>query len=554
LRWWLVITLIVAIGTANQWARPVYRHIKQQRGQRMAPEIQRLLGEGSVRFPEVGQKLRLALALAPEDPTLLRLAGQYSLRARVESGLNYYQMLTDGGNATRQDRLDHATMAIALNRLEVAFAQVKALLEEDPDDREALALRIRIFERKEDQPRALAAAMEALRRHSLDESLQLVTGRLLILATNDARQTQGRRLLWGLSVGDGPLRDPAVELLAGVTNLSVAEDRSLLKELRRRTNASLSDRLNAAKVQLRLDPDQRGPILESLVAQFRTGADTNQLGQLATWLLTLEEPEMLLRTVSSDVAQLNGHLLSCRLEALAALRRWEELQPLLEAPPSVLDPVHLHCLRALLAAKGERPSNPDPHFELALTAAENNAARLWLVARSAEQAGRSAMAIEAWKRVIYNPVFALQAAREILRLAQPLDDLRLVRDTLARVAELVPSDEPLAAQLAYLNLVLDEHLDASRTTIERLRTSHPQEPRYRVLLALVELRAHRPAAALAVLEREPVDWDAADDRLRAIYVAVLAANSHAEAARQMARRIDERKLRSSEREFIRPWL
>jgi hypothetical protein len=101
--------------------------------------------------------------------------------------------------------------------------------------------------------------------------------------------------------------------------------------------------------------------------------------------------------------------------------------------------------------------------------------------------------------------------------------------------------------------MLDEDAP-SRESLKRLHASYPGESRYRVLLALAELRSRDPAAALALLEPDNPDWAAAEDHLRLVYVAVLAANAHEDAARQMAPKIDAQKLRSPEREISRPWL
>ena len=133
-------------------------------------------------------------------------------------------------------------------------------------------------------------------------------------------------------------------------------------------------------------------------------------------------------------------------------------------------------------------------------------------------------------------------------------DLRVMRDAIGRVAELVPSDPAIVGRLSYLNLLLNEKPAAQRDILERLGTAHPTNSTIRLTRALAELKTGNAAAALNLLEQEPIDWDKAEPRWLAVYVSVLVANEQREAARQMARKLRPEALKVPERDLVRGFL
>jgi tetratricopeptide (TPR) repeat protein len=552
--------VLVAVGVltavaGSRLGRPAYNYLKKQRGLRMIGEIQQLLHDSPERLPEAGRRVRAALDLAPGEPRLLRVAAQYGARIHNEAALQYWQSLVEMGQATRQDRLDFAGQALELNHLEQAADQVKSVLAQYPKDIAALRLRIRIIERLGDPSRAIGAARAALEVDPVDESLQYTLGELLLTTPTEATSpSEGTHLLWGLALGSGPWHDDSVNQLIACTNLTRAENEILIREIKRGNMSTGMVTLNVARLQAKIEPERQAEIIEETLRKLRPTTDLDLIGHTVVWLMDCEAFAAVLRFLPMEMAQSRSSFLSARLEALSGLERWDELQSLLDSPPSLLEPVHVHCLRALVSARTGRQPKPSFHFERALEVAGRNPVRLQLVARYGEFVGLPEIAIEAWKRLLPNPTTALHAARQIMRLSQPMDDIRLLRDTLARVADFVPNDAPVVSQVAYWNLVLGENVPAARSSLARLAAANPKEARYRVSLALGELRALNPTAALALLEQEPIEWDQVDDRQRAVYVAILGANEQREAARKIARTVNLAVLRAPERDWVRPWL
>ncbi|HTH49947.1 MAG TPA: hypothetical protein VMB21_20710, partial [Candidatus Limnocylindria bacterium] len=84
--------------------------------------------------------------------------------------------------------------------------------------------------------------------------------------------------------------------------------------------------------------------------------------------------------------------------------------------------------------------------------------------------------------------------------------------------------------------------------------AQPTNTLYRTVLALGELHGDNPARALSLMEGVETDWNQAEVRRKVVYAAALGANRQREAARQIARKIDLKLLRTEERELIKEWL
>jgi hypothetical protein len=535
-------------------ARPAYHLLRGWRGAAVADEIDELLAQEPVSMTEVGRRLKVALELAPNDPRILRQSAVFLTKAGNEGALNYYEMLMARGLATHEERLDYVGLALDFNQLEKAQAELTQLLKASPRDLTTMRLSIRLLQQKGDQPRAILAARATLGAHPTSEPVQLTLGTILLQGTNSVQRDEGRRLLLSLALSTSPLHERAVDTLTLSTNLTRGESELLARELLARTNVTILDRLGVGTLRLRIDPDKKAEIIRSTIEQAGPLTATNSLLAVGSWLWRLGEHEALLEVIPRELAQTNSPLLALRLESLAELGRWSELQPYLDAPASALHPVYLHCLRGVASVRNGRPQDAPAHFEMAMKAAERSNSKLMFVARFAEVTGLPELAIEAWKPLLTHPGTALRASREIVRIAGPLDDLRVSRDVFRRVTELAPSDPGIRSHLAYLNLMLGDRVDSSRNVAQRLVEEHPDEAAYRYILALAELRGNNPGAALSVLEQRPIEWDTLDERWRAVYVAALGANNQREAARQFARKVNLDRLKSVERDLVKPWL
>lgn len=545
--WMLTVVLVLGL-TGFFSARPIYKVVKTRRALGMADEVEANLKAGN--WDETARGLKVVLELAPTHPRIIRLAAQYCTRRSMVEGINYWQMLMGKPGATREDLLSYLELCLNFNRTDLVVPQLESLLATNQIDPALLRLYVRSLQASAPPPVALLAARRWLNNLPGDEEAQLALGTLLTGSAQAEERGEGRRLLWGLAVGQGAFRLAAIDTLLPSPDLTSAECQVLLKSLTDRPDR----RIAILNLRLKLEPERRAELTDELARSARATGTPAALAEAASWFADRGEVDRVLELLPADKAGKDPLLLTARLQALLERNRLDEVQPYLDLENPPVEPYLLHCLQALAAQKSGHPQVVLGHFQSALAACTNNPAKLQFVAGYAERVGQPRAAIAAYERMMVWPPLTFAAGREILRLLSPLDDTKSSRETLRRLEQFMPGDEAIFLASTYFGFLLGEKLPDAHVRLEKRVKELPGNTLYRTVLALGELRDQNPARALPLLEAVEVDWNQAEPRMKVVYAAALGANQQREAARQMARRIDLKVLRSEERELIKEWL
>jgi tetratricopeptide (TPR) repeat protein len=550
---WRLMAAGAVLGVLALGARQAYPIFKVHRGRDHAQEMERLGRHGDLKGAVA--QLKLALRFAPQDAEVLRAAAKFFARGRAASGLEYYSRLVDTGSATAEDRRDYAELALSLNRLDKAGEELTLLLKQNPKDIEALHLLLRQQHRARDEEQAIRTARYVLSLRPEDERSQFDLGSILQESRNPPRdRAEGRRLLWGLAVGDGKLSDAATDLLVPNPDLTVSERGLLLKALQARPGDRLRDQLAMTDLRLDLDPVRSNTLVSEAIRRLGSKADVTNLVMLGTWAGPHGGSATLLELLPLAVARTNALLLPMRAQALADAEKWNELGGMLDDPASPIGAVLTATLHGRLeVARGHLPE-AETHFRSALDQPAATSSQIRYLAKATERAGFPQLAIQCWQRLLNEPEETISAALQILRLLEPQEDTPTVLATLRRLNDFIPGDEFVAGERAWHELMLRQNLDFGGRIAEERVAKHPKERQWRFLKALSLLRTGHAGEGLAVIEPELAHWSELPGRLQAVAVVALGENNQREAARGFARKIDTAKLHAPERQMLAPWL
>lgn len=534
-------------------ARRVYPVIKTYRGRYDARQAVMFERHGD--RAAAAAQLKLALRFAPQDPEVLRTAGHFCAEARLAKGLEYYSLLRGTGEATVEDRRAYAELALNLNRIDRAGEELTQLLKEHPQDRDSLHLLVRQQRLTRDTEHAIRTARYALSLKPEDERAQLDLGGVLLEQHNSPPlRAEGRRLLWGLAVGGDAFRDTATDLLVVNPDLTRAERELLLKPLLARPGGRLRDQLAIADLRLRLDPGRSNALVAETVRLLGAKLPATNLAVLASWAGQHGGSATILELLPGDVVGTNRLLLPVRALALADTARWDELSVILNASGGPLGPFLTPTLQARLAVAHGKTAEAETHFRSAVEQPTASSSQIRYLARETERSGFPLIAIQAWQRLLADPDETINAALQILRIIQPIDDATTVLATLRRLNEFIPGDNFVAGERAWQEVMLRQNLDFGRQTAALLAAKQPQEPQWRFLTALVQLRTGYVGDALTQVEPDLAHWTELPPRLQAVAVVALGENNQREAARGFARKINPAKLRAAERQMLAPWM
>jgi hypothetical protein len=539
----LVLLFLAVAGIAT------YHWFKINRADRFAAAGDALVAADKLNDAAV--QYRVALQLDPSNYHGLSGAARLASKADRPEALELWQKVMTLAQCTIRDRQDYAELLIKTNRLSLAEKVIDPLLKNNPDTT-TLQLAVRYSKKVGDDTKATEYARIASKRAPEDDATRFQLAELLAQSTDSADQTEARKVLWELSGKSDPYRKAAVEALATAPNLTAEEQNRVLSQLSALTPKTIKDDLLAADLRLSLHSDEAARIYQEEIERWRNG-QTREIVDLARWLNAHQQPELVLSTVAIERSLEDNQLLLSRLDALANLQRWNDIDDVLNRSDVTLDPSVIESFQARTAQERNATLDAEVHWNHAISLAANDPYKLRFVANFAEQSRATASALKAYEQLSRFPEHADFAYRGIERVSQKSGETTLQRTAMSKIVARTPEDPNAADQLAYLNLLLNEEVDKNFAVAKKLTDQYPNRLSYRVTAALGYLREHEAASALAQFKAPvPIDWKRTLPAWRAVYAATLLASDRNDEARDIIATIPRDRLNPQERELIEP--
>src|SRR6266513_1460231 len=376
-RWILLIASVLAMIVAGTLA---YRWFKGQRAERFAAAGNALVAAD--KWNDAAVQYRVALHLDPSNYHGLSGAARLASKAERPEALELWQKVLALPQCTIRDREDYAELLIKTNRLNLTEKAIDPLLKDNPDTK----------------------------------ALQLAE--VLAQSTDAADQAKARKILWELAARPNVYKKPAVEALGAAPELTTDERKRLLQELMALTPKTAKDDLLAADMRVQLQPDEAARIYREEVERWRNG-QSQELLDLARWVNAHQQPELVLSPFPVErTLEDNNQLLLARLDALATLQRWNDIDGVLNRTDVTLDPSVIESFRARTALERNANSDAEVHWNHAISVAASDPYQLRFVANFAEQSRATAAALKAYEQLARFPEHADFAYLGIQRVSQ----------------------------------------------------------------------------------------------------------------------------------------
>jgi hypothetical protein len=543
-RWILLIASVLAVIVAGTLA---YRWFKGQRAERFAAAGDALVAAD--KWNDAAVQYRVALQLDPSNYHGLSGAARLASKAERPEALELWQKVLALPQCTIRDREDYAELLIKTNRLNLAEKAIDPLLKDNPDTK-ALQLAARYARKIGDNVKAGEYLRIASKRAPDDDAPRFQLAEVLAQSTDAADQAEARKILWELAARPNVYKRAAVEALGAAPELTTDERKRLLQELMALTPKTAKDDLLAADMRVQLQPDEADRIYREEVERWRNGQSQGLL-DLARWLNAHQQPELVLSTFPVERTLEDNQLLLARLDALATLQRWNDIDGVLNRTDVTLDPSVIESFRARTALERDANLDAEVHWNHAISLAGSDPYKLRFVANFAEQTRANAAALKAYEQLARFPEHADFAYHGRQRVSQRSGDTAAQRAAMSKISAHAPEDPNAADQLAYLNLLLGEDVDQNFAVAKKLAEQYPNRLSYRVTTALGYLRQHDPASALAQFKGPvSIDWKRTLPAWRAVYAAALFASDRNDEARDIIATISRDRLNPEERELI----
>jgi len=543
-RWILLIASVLAVIVAGTIA---YRWFKGQRAERFAAAGDAFVAAD--KWNDAAVQYRVALQLDPSNYHGLSGAARLASKAERPEALELWQKVLALPQCTIRDREDYAELLIKTNRLNLAEKVIDPLLKDNPDTK-ALQLAARYSRKIGDNVKASEYLRVASKRAPDDDAPRFQLAEVLAQSRDAADQAEARKILWELAARPNVYKKAAVEALAAAPELTTDERKRLLQELTALAPKTAKDDLLAADMRIQLQPDEAARVYREEVERWRNG-QSQELLDLARWLNAHQQPELVLSTFPIERVMEDNQLLLARLDALATLQRWNDIDGVLNRTDVTLDLSVIESFHARTALESNANLDAEVHWNHAISLAASDPYKLRFVANFAEQSRATAAALKAYEQLARFPEHADFAYHGTQRVSQRSGDTAAQRAAMSKISARAPEDPNAADQLAYLNLLLDEDVDQNFAVAKKLAEQYPSRLSYRVTTALGYLRQHDPASAMAQFKGPvSIDWKRTLPAWRAVYAAALLASDRNDEARDIIATIPRDRLNPQERELI----
>jgi tetratricopeptide (TPR) repeat protein len=577
-RKFLLASLLVAIGLFALYftAPPVIHRVKEWQARRLAQDAFALID--TQHWNEAAAKVRDAFQIRQTEPEVWRAnARLLSRTGRGAPAVEWWAKIAAVQRLSLDDRRDYAAAALSANELGLASEQVRAILSQRDAPLPAdLLLEGQLAVLRGDNTRALENARRAADDHR-STPRNLLTANLLMLAaaTRDsppfveasthlvklARTSPDPVSLEALTVlarqlsatppghtSDQPLSIPLPQFSA--ENISALE---IADRLEQHPNARPYQKMLALEMRARAEPGREDALISHAIESYGKG-DDQTVAALGAWLYTRGHFDSMLQILPLERASLSRELLVERIDALAALRRFDELKEmLLETEYSVLPQAYQHMYLAVVRARLDETAATDNEWQRALEAA-GTADTLLALAEYAQKNGPAEIVDEALARAIIRQPGLRSAYVWRLRLLENIGPTQKAHDLAVEIMKLWPNDVATRMHELYLRLLLTSspvEAGAAEQEAESLRAMLPAEGMARSTIALARLKQGHAAAAREALS-DSADQPPASNVSWPVYVAVLEATGWKDKARVEAQKLSAVTMLPEERALIAP--
>jgi tetratricopeptide (TPR) repeat protein len=601
--------LVFGIAVVALEFRSIHDWVQGIRVRRMATKAEAEILGGNIE--EALKIARTAEQTKPDEPAAIRIRaktlkilGYYGQPGAAEAAVQFWKKLAQVGAMRPADRLPYAEDLFLSGALAEAGNEIEALLKDSPSDGVLHRLAARWADAEGDGKKARDFAAKAVHIEPDNRESKLLLALLQLSSGTDALRDEAMRVM--LELGKEHTREgiEALRRLALQPGISQETAGKVMVLLRQHPLANLEHRLLALSLDITIHPRESAAILDAAVQQYKK-SDPGTKRAFGVWLNARGEYARALSVVPVDEAFKRKDLLLVCLDSLVGLRRWNEIERLLEMKDVPLDVSYKELFLARSAMEMGSATVTDLHWRRAHLAAGPFPDQMAYIANYAEKIGQFERAETAFRSLsanaeaarpafegllriaqkrgdmamLYDNLKAMQARwpkddsvkaiafrslsadagtvranlEALLRIAQKHGDMEFLCDTLKAMLASAPQDDLVRNDLAYFNLlrgkVVDESQAAAKELVGRLPASLPA----RTTLALAAIRKHDPAGALSVYQGLQVPWERFDPCHRAVYAAALGANGKTVEAKQEADALRWEELRPEERELIKQW-
>jgi tetratricopeptide (TPR) repeat protein len=544
---WAALVLLAGLGVA------AYFYGIRWRAAWLVAEAERLNGQ---RQPQLAlARAESALGLTPDSIRARRAAAMALSQGRHPAAAFYWQQVVAQAEATATDYESAIDAAVGARKFDIAEGFADGGLRRFPGDTGVLRRGASLFEMAGDPVRSMQCARKLLEVRPEDDLTRLILERQELARGTPAERVAAKDEILGIAERDPALRLEALKWIAQLNGLGAEDLRKCLRLLDQSREQGLEWTLRRGDFLAKLQPEKTAELARAVAQQGRPQAgDAAQMAELGRWLNSKNQYEPVLSVIGPEAALNNRDLFLIRMDALSGLKRWSEIEATLASQSLPIEPV-LAGLFRIRAVKelGTRGSLEDLWSDLERSLLRQPEATYY-IGQYLEKMGEMDRLEKLYREVVRVSPRTVAAYAGLIQLAEAKGDLRRIMEILKEASQRDPEYIAYQNDYAYLSLLSGQAGDDARAIAEKMVKARPEDPGFRVTLALSKLKSGDTNGALAALRPTEMDWNRLSPGQQAVAASVLASAGKRQEAFDRAKAIDVRRLKAPEFDLLKRWL
>jgi tetratricopeptide (TPR) repeat protein len=536
---------LLALGV--MFARPLKQRYKNMRAESMVKEARQMAENGQV--VNAVMKAQEAYTNAPESEDAIRLNFEYFTMMKRDTALYFYDKLKNSSSLTPEDEQTHVRCLLNLGKPKEAAKALEMLMRTEQPSERLMQLAEEVWGHREQNKPMLSALRIYTESHPEDKESLLRLAKVQLASGNQTEAGQGMETLWKLADQNDALGLQCLEFINSLPTLPPADTQRLIERLKSHPRADDRHYVTALKREVQLEPRRKREIVMSATERYKT-KKRDQLLPFIRWLVEEGEFRQVLTVLPEDDAKTHQGLLENYLNALTMLRRFTDLERLVNDPKvtDVLDPATMAMYRAHLAFILNKPTE---ELRSKLIAAKDAAQfngryrALLQIANYGEQRGHFDIAEDAYRLAIKSarrasapPVIEREAYAGLIKASQANRDtdtlLQACREAVARW----PDDTSFSEKHLYVTLLAGRDIELALRNAGSLLKIQPNDSLRKLTMALARWRLRDKQQAVQNLQY--IDLNPLTEGQRAVFAAIANSNGFHDEALGVIKAINPR--------------
>lgn len=535
------------IIAAILYAKPIQDSWQSSQAEVMVREARDMMQNGQI--ANAVFKAQEAYQKAPHNVEAIRLNSEFFTLMKREQSLYFLDKLREQGAETHEDKIRRVKALKNLNRDKDAQKELDLLLRQESASPALAKLAEEIYGKKQ-QNTALLNIMKGLSdKNPNDHDSLLRLARVQVESGIPSQFSEGINTAWKIAQSDDATGLRAIEFLNSIQGLPSEISIPLIKRLRTHPLGIESHLVASLQRETALYPERKKAIIESAIVLFRD-KKREELVPFIAWLKHEQQWLEIVSIVSEDEAKRHQGLLENYLTALTVLKRFEQIDRLIEKDEEVLkilDKTTHAMFRAHLAFVSNLSQE---ELRSRLISAKSHAERegrlnaLQRIAEYADARGHFDIAEEAYQLTIRT------ARRNANNMSPRLEREALIgllnaslnngnSDSYFHAAQEAvirfPEDSEFLDKALYISILLGNNMETSLRKAQKLLQNQPNDNPRKLMVALAYYRLADKQQSMSYIQH--MDLNLLSEGQRAVFAAIAAASGFRSEALNVANAI-----------------